>query len=234
MSIREDIQRPNPGDRVELFELDASVLGGSVSRFCSSVNEGASLVWQGNIYAPMPVEAGGFEVAAGGTLPTPTIRLADGFGIFRAMVRQYNDLVGAKFTRTVTFRRYLDGEPEADPAAHFPQDIFYVERKTKQLGIELEWQLAALSDQQGKLLPGRVVTKNICDYRYRLWDPDTLAFDYTNATCPYVDPVYFNELGEACAQAADACGQRFSDCVLRYGTRPLPFHGFPGVSDVRN
>ena len=234
MSIRADIQRPDPGDRVELFTLDAAVLGGSVHRFCSSVKEQAALVWQGNIYAPMPVEAAGFEVAAGGKLPTPIVRLADSLGLFRAMVRQYNDLVGAEFTRTVTFRRYLDGEPEADPAAHFPLDIFTVERKTKQLGIELEWQLAARMDQQGKKLPGRVVMKTICDYRYRIWNSDTVSFDYSNANCPYEDPVYFNDQGEACAQAADACGHLLSDCVLRYGKRPLPFRGFPGVADVRN
>lgn len=233
MSIKTDIQMPYAGDKVELFELDVTALGGSVHRFCSSVKESQSVVWQGNIYSPMPVMASGFDVVGGGKLPTPTLHLSDGFGIFRAMVREYNDLVGAKLTRTVTFRRYLDGEPDADPAAHFPLDIYYVDRKSKQAGVELEWQLAALMDQQGKMLPGRIVLKNICDYVYRLWDPLEVAFDYSAATCPYTGTRYFDKTGAACLRAEDDCGHHLADCVLRYVRLPLPFHGFPGVANVR-
>jgi len=231
--LKTDIQLPAPGAKVELFILDATRLGGGINRMCSSVKESQAIVWQGNIFTPTPITATGFEVAGGGKLPTPTVQLGDGFGLFRAMVRQYNDLVGAKFTRYVTFRKYLDGEPEANPNEHYPPDIFYIDRKSRQQGPIIEWQLAALMDQQGKSLPGRIVVKTNCDYVYRIFDAETVAFDYTVATCPYQDPVFFNEAGESCAQADDACGHRLSDCVLRYGNRQLPFRGFPGVSDVR-
>lgn len=234
MSIREDIQKPAPGDLVELFVLDASVLGGSVHRFCSSVREAAAIIWQGNAYNPMPVKAEGFDVVAKGSLPTPTLELADGTGLFRAASRAYNDLVGAKFTRYKTYRKYLDGEPLADPNAHYPIDVFFIERKTKQMGVEIAWELAALTSTQGKRLPGRIILKDICDQRYRVWDPDLLDFDYAGVTCPYTGTDYFNELGQACAQADDNCGQRLSACQLRYGTDPLPFRGFPGVANVRN
>jgi lambda family phage minor tail protein L len=234
VSIKTDIQLPAPGDKVELYILDATVLGGSVHRMCSSIKDGQSIVWQGNIYSPMPIKAGGFEVVGGGKLPTPTLQLVDGYGLFRAMIRQYNDLVGAKFTRYVTFRKYLDNEPEADPLAYYPPDIYWIDRKTKQIGAELEWQLAALMDQQGKMLPGRTVLREPCNYIYRIWDAQTVSFDYTVATCPYEDPVYFNANGESCSAADDVCGQRLSDCVLRYGKQPLPYQAFPGVSDVRN
>ena len=221
MTIETDIQTPSPGDKVELFELDASILGGSVHRFCSSVNEGSAIAWQTNTYMPMPVIASGFDLVSKGALPTPTLKLRDATGIFRA-----------KLTRYQTFRKYLDGEAQADPNAHFPVDIYYVERKTKQIGIEIEWQLAAKMDQQGKKLPGRIVLKNVCDYVYRIWGGS--AFDYSKATCPYTGTDYFDQAGNVSAQADDVCGQRLSDCQLRYGKAALPFRGFPGVSNVRN
>jgi len=233
MSIREDIQKPAPGDLVELYVLDATALGGGINRFCSSVIEAAAIVWQGNVYSPMPVKAQGFDVVAKGSLPTPSLELADGSGLFRAALRNYNDLVGAKFTRYKTYRKYLDGEPLADPNAHYPVDIFYVERKTKQMGVDIAWELAALTSTQGKRLPGRTILKDVCDQTYRIWDADLGDFDYGDVSCPYTGTSYFDESGQACAQTADSCGQRLSDCQLRYGTDPLPFRGFPGVANVR-
>lgn len=237
MSLTADIQRPDlnrSGGRVELFVLDVSALGGAIHRVCSSINEGAPVQWQGNTYSPVPVEMTGFEVSGGGALPTPTLKLSDGFGVFRAMINAYNDLIGAKITRYVTYRKYLDGADEADPLAHFPEDIYYISRKSRQSGVVIEWQCAALMDQQGKKLPGRTLLKDICDQRYRIWDPDTSSFDYTNATCPYTGTNYFDEMGVVCAVEDDFCGQRLTDCILRYGTAALPFRGFPGVSHVRN
>jgi len=237
MTLHADIQQPDlnkSGGRVELFELDATVLGGSITRFCSSVYEGTALTWQGNVYSPLPVEASGFEVSGGSSLPTPSLTLSDGLGLFRDMIRTYNDLVGAKVTRTVTFRKYLDGMPDASPTEYFPQDIYYVERKVRQQGAVIEWELSALMDQQGKKLPGRTIMKVACDYRYRIWDTETAAFDYTDVTCPYTGTRYFTEAGAATPSTTDACGHKLSDCVLRYLTAPLPFHGFPGVSHVRN
>lgn len=235
MSIATDIQKLSPGDKVSLFVLDTSALGGSLYRMCSAVDDGSPVMWQGYAYAPTPVEMAGFEVSSGQALPTPTLRLSDESGIFRALARELNDLIGAKITRYVTYRKYLDGEPDADPLAHFPVDVFYVSRKTKQHGITVEWQCAALMDQQGKQLPGRTVLRDICDQRYRVWDASTSVFDYTDATCPYAGDGYFDDSGVACQAAADSCGQRLTDCILRYGAAGvLPFRGFPGVLNVRN
>ncbi len=109
MTIASDIQKLAPGNLVELFELDASAIGGTVYRFHAGTNELQSpVVWQGNIYTPYPVEASGFEWSGRGTLPQPQVRVANIFGLISALCLQHDDLVGAKLIRRRTFVKYLD------------------------------------------------------------------------------------------------------------------------------
>jgi len=116
MTIQSDIQSLTPGAIVELFELDATVVGGAVTRYHAGRNGLLNpLVWQGNTYDPFPIQAGGFEQNAQGTLPRPKVQISnithmvDGqqynVGV---LVHAYEDLVGAKLTRRRTLVKYLD------------------------------------------------------------------------------------------------------------------------------
>ena len=105
---------------VHLFELDLALIGGPVYRFTSSTLETKPVSFGGEIYSPSPVEASGFEMTSQGTLPRPTIKVANVAGIFSAAINEFGDLVGCVIRRIRTFRRFLDGEADADPDAHFP------------------------------------------------------------------------------------------------------------------
>lgn len=109
--IASDIQKLSPGDIVDLFELDATALGGGVTRYyAGNVADGvySDLVWQGQTYVAFPLMASGFSLQTQGTLPRPHVRIANVSGLIGAELQQYDDLVGAKVTRRRTLVKYLD------------------------------------------------------------------------------------------------------------------------------
>jgi len=109
VSIASDVQSATPGAIIDLYELDASAVGGGLTRYHPGRNANMRpIVWQGNTYTPFPVEATGFELNVRGTLPRPTIRFANINGFIGSLVHQYDDLVGAKITRKRTLAKYLD------------------------------------------------------------------------------------------------------------------------------
>jgi lambda family phage minor tail protein L len=232
-SLSETQQKSSPGDFLQLFVLDATALGGTVLRFVLGAGDiGATVTWQGEVYTAAPVEAEGFEVNGQGSLPTPKIKIANINGALQGMIRDHGDLVGALVTRTRVFAQNLDGASEADPTAHYPPDIYRVERKIAMNKIYVEWELSAALDQQGVMLPRRQVLRDYCDKRYRFWGGS--VFDYTKATCPYTGSACFNTQGNPVGAADDRCGKRLSDCKLRFGVNAvLPYGGFPGVARVR-
>jgi len=213
---------------VHLYELDTRLYDGPVYRFTSSAMENGPVAFGGLTYEPAPVEATGFEMSSEGTLPRPTIKVANVSGIFSAAIAEFGDLVGCTFRRIRTFRRCLDGEADADPEAHYPIDVFQIEQKTNQNRVYVEWTLKAAFDQEGRLLPGRQVLQGACTHVYRRWTGT--AFDYSMATCPYVGAGCFDTTGAATTPANDRCSKRLtSGCIRRFGSNPLPTRAFPGA-----
>ncbi len=221
--------------KVELWTLDGTSHGAGVLRWTSGTVSDQPVVFAGNTYPPTPIEADGFEWSGSGPLPTPRLRIANVNLVITGLLQQFNDLVGATVTRLRTLTRFLDGQPGADPTAHWPLDVYRVERKSAQNKVYVEWELAAAMDQEGRLVPGRQVTR-LCDQRYRVWDPDTQTFDYSQATCPYVGAASFDRFGNPVASGADdVCNKQLtSGCKVRFGDNAiLPFRGFPGVARAR-
>ena len=116
----DELQKINPSAKIELFEfhLVQAIHGSSdVKRFYSGVgtNNFNNIVFQGNTYLPIPMEANGFEYAATRTkLPRPTVRISNLNSNFTALmiaantVTPKNDLNNCKFVRIVTMMKYLD------------------------------------------------------------------------------------------------------------------------------
>jgi hypothetical protein len=102
------------------------------------------------------------------------------------------DLLGATLTRLRTFRRFLDGEPDADPTAHFEPDIWRLERKTRQDAVLVEWELASVLEQEGRRLPGRQMLRDLCSHSYRRGTSS--GFDYAAAAAPSSAPPAGGEL----------------------------------------
>lgn len=227
MGIREDIQKLATEALIELFVLDATALGGTVSRFHAGTNQlKGAVVWQGQTYAAMPVEATGFEFTGKGTVPRPTLRAQNVDGLIGASCDTYDDLIGATVTRKRTFAKYLDVvnfpgavNPSADPAAAFPDDVYFIHRKALQSKHLVEFELAAAWDVQGVQLPRRQIIQHLCSWIYR-----SAECGYTGAAVATIEDVPTGIL------AQDQCGKRIASCKLRFGTTaPLPFGGFPGA-----
>lgn len=229
--IKSDIQKLAPGAIVDLFEIDATALGGSVIRLHNGVNElGNDVVWQGNVYTRFPVEAGGFARSGQGAMPRPTMKIANINGLAGALVRELRDLCGAKVTRRRTFVKYLDAvnfpgnvNPQADPNVGFPNEVWLVDRKTAENGIYVEFELSAAFDVQGVKLPRRQCIQNVCTWMYR------------SAECGYTGgPVSDKNDNPTANPALDQCGKRLASCRQRFGQfEPLSFGGMPGVGLIR-
>lgn len=222
-------QQPALDEFIELFELDATILGGSVYRFVSSAYASSPVTWQGNTYSPIPFQASGFASDGTGLLPTPHLKVANIDLAFSGVAIAFSDLVGCTVTRHRTFRRFLDGQGSADPTAEFAPDVFRIDRKVAQNKIFVEWELAAVIDQEGRVLPGRPILQSACVFRYRHWTG--ASFDYTNATCPYVGSGNFDINGNSVVGGAnDVPSKRIDTCCKVRFSGTLPFGGFPGVA----
>lgn len=212
---------------VTMYELDTTALGGTVYRFHPGMNAlKADLVWQGATYTAFPLEASGFEQKANGGLPRPTLRTSNVDGAIGALIAQYRDLVGAKVTRRRTLAMYLDAvnfpggsNPTANPSAHFPDDVFFVDRKAKENAQMVEFELAAASDCHGVLIPNRAIVAGSCMWTYK------------GTECGYSGgPVATWGDVATSDPLLDSCGKRLSSCKLRFGaTAILPYGGFPAA-----
>jgi lambda family phage minor tail protein L len=238
MSLHPDlaslVQQPAPGDLVELFVFDGTPIGASIFRYTAGNIDDEPVLFDGNPYIPIPINAEGFEYNGKGTLPTPTIAISNIENIASALNISYNDFVGATVIRIRTFKEFLDGQPGADPTAVFPYDIFTIERKKNQNKLYVEWELAASLDQQGAMLPGRQALRDVCMHRYRYWNGS--QFVYTDATCPYTGSNYFDEENNSTLlPEEDRCSKSLTGCKLRFGDHePLYTTALPGIKRFGN
>ena len=230
--LDEAIQSLQPGDLVELFQLDATPLGGPVYYFTSTSFGTDAVLFDGNTYTPIDIQAENFEWNGQGSLPTPVVRISNATRVASAAVIEFNDLLGAIFIRIRTFRQFLDNGDSPDSDSVFPIEVYRVERKAKQNKVLIEWELSSPMDQQGRQIPARQYVRDSCPWIYRYWDASAGEFDYTQATCPYTGTQYFNAQGETVTDPAlDRCSKQLTTgCRKRFGTTgELPFGGFPGI-----
>lgn len=232
MTARSDAQRLESGRIVTLYTLDLTVIGGTdVLRFTADgPNElGGDIVWGGQSYVRFPIEAEGFERAGSGALPRPRLRVANVTGLIGALAIGMDDLLGARLMRERTFVRYLDaanfaaGNPEADHNQYLDREVWFMDRKSAENPVFIEWELAAAFDVAGVMLPRRQFVQNLCTWRYR------------GPECGYTGgPVADRNDRPTADPAKDACGKRLASCQLRFGQyAELPFGGFPGVGLIR-
>lgn len=186
MTLAVDVQSLELTAIVELFELDATIAGGGVSYFHAGTNGlGTPVVWQGNSYLPLPVEAEGFDVSASGEEPRPVLRVANIDGLFSLELRMLDDLIGARVTRRRTLAKYLDAvnfaggvNPSADPDQHWPDDVFLVNRKAVENESIIEFELGSPAEVRGAMLPAWQIIGSLCRWRqmglYK--DPDTCGW----------------------------------------------------------
>lgn len=176
-----DIQKVNPSAIIELFTLtlDNTLHGATtVYRFHAGTNLDANgkIVWAGNDYLRFPVQATGFAYKKG-QLPRPVLTVSNmgslSISAILLTVNQTtpgNDLTGAKVVRIRTMAKFLDaanfsgatnpfGTP--DNTAEFPQEIYYIDRKSAENREVVSWELAAVFDLAGIRSPKRQCTRSL-------------------------------------------------------------------------
>lgn len=234
MTIASHIQGFDLGGRVTLFQLDLTMFGLNVLHLAPGTAGATAVGYGGELYAPHPITAEGFELSTSGPLPRPTLQVANIDNSFTALVEQNDDLQGALLTRIRTYARYLDDGPEPDGDVHLPLDIYQLSLKTAHTRDVIQWDLTAMMDQEGVQLPGRQVIRDYCDHVTRRWDPDANAFDYSRATCPYTG-IARDVTGAPCANADEVFSKRLSTCCqARFGVNAvLPTRAFPGVARLK-
>lgn len=214
---------------IDLFTVDIAVLlpagsaEQSIYRFCNwTQTNGADVVYDGNTYTPLPLQANGFELNTSGQLERPSITFANVGLAITGLTNTYDDLVGATVKRIRTLTTYLDGQPDADPDAYWGPDEWIVEQKTNENKLSVTFQLSVPFDLEGRSLPGRRLLREQCQWIYR----DNIGCHYNGAS--YWD-ANDNVVGTL---AQDVCGKRLESCRLRFGSGSrLPFGGFPGLVD---
>lgn len=232
--IKQESQKLDPSAILSLFTLDTSSLGGPVMYFTQSSKAYGPVTYQTIDYDPVDVEFDGLETTGVGAFPTPKIRLTNTNGVVQALVNTYGDLNGCLVKRLRTYARFLDGEPDADANSFFGPDIYRVERKVDDNPEFIEWELSTSIDQEGTMIPGRVIIKNTCMWRYRFWRPELNSgaggFDYSLAQCPYTGAQSYDVNDQPVTNDKDQPSRTLNCCRTRFGAdQPLPFGGFPGV-----
>ena len=175
-----DLQKINPSSVIELFTLEiTAALHGSNATYRfhagTNYNSNADIIWAGNQYLKMPIEAEGFAYTRG-QLPRPTLVVSNALNTITAILLTVNqttagnDLTGATVTRIRTLARYLDaanfpgssnpfGTP--DSTAEFPQEIYKIDRKSSENRETVTFELAAVFDLGGVRAPKRQCTRSI-------------------------------------------------------------------------
>lgn len=233
-SVYADLSVLAPDAIIELFELrlDNNLHGSSnITRWHNGCNVGmlGAIRWNANDYLSMAVAAEGFEQNSSGTLPRPTLSLANTDGLMTAFlfdvneVTPHNDLGGAEVRRIRTLKRYLDDEATADPNAQWPVEIWYIDRKASENRDVVSFELASKFDLAGQFVPKRQLIANVCQWAYR------------SSECSYNGSNYWDaENNPTGSIATDRCGKSLTSCKLRFGENAeLPFGSFPSAGKVR-
>ena len=224
-SIQEQLQSLEPSAIIELFELELTEAVNGVDQtyyYHAGTNElTANIVFNGITYTAYPIEVEGFQVTSKGTLPRPSMTIANANNAISSLLALYNPLQ-AKVKRIRTCKKFLDavnfssGNATADPTAKFEDEIWYIDRVANENPQVVEFELTSKLDLTNLALPRRQILEH-CPWQYK------------STECGYIGTAAFDLNDKPTTAANDQCGKRYSSCVKRFPTGLLPFGGFPGA-----
>lgn len=229
--ITADVQTLEPGKFIELFEFDATGIGGDLVRFHAHL-QAEGIWWQGEEYLPWPIQVEGLGMDSGQP-SQPKLGVSNINGSITALCLLYDDLVGAKLTVRRTLSKYLDsinfpdGNPDADPTQEMPLEVWYVERKAAETPEIVEFELSSALDFNGVTLPRRRIIATRCGW--------LSIGGYRGPYCGYSGgPVAMADGTPTADPLLDRCGGLVSDCKLRFGEEgELSYGGFPAADLMR-
>jgi lambda family phage minor tail protein L len=246
-AVERELYSLEPSAIIELFELHLTLAVNGVDLvyyFHAGTNElsanpatmpadKTNIVFGGVAYPAVPIEVEGFAVTAKGTLPRPTMTIANANTAISALLGAYNPLQ-AEVRRIRTCKKFLDAvnfasgsNPTADPTAIFNggYESWYIDRVAAENPQLVQFELIGKLDLTNLRLPGRQVVEH-CQWEYK------------GAECRYKPGKMFDLQNREVTDASqDQCNKTIKACKLRYpkgegiGTTKnlLPFGGFPGA-----
>ncbi|MBD1602073.1 phage minor tail protein L [Pseudomonas typographi] len=227
-SIYEDVQKLEPGQYVELFELDLTAIDGDVYYFHGYTRVGG-ITWQGVGYSPWPIKVEGMGMTGEGQQSNPTLSVGNVTGFITALCATYKDLVDGKITRHRTLGRYLDavnfpeGNPEADPDEYFTDDVYTIDQKQGADPATVSFVLKSPLIATDRQLPGRQIVANCCQW--------LVIGGYRGTYCAYTGSAYFTDKDVATDDPAkDMCSGTLTGCKLRFGANnQLRYGSYPSA-----
>ena len=146
---------------IELYELDATVLGGGIWHFTNNVDvNGNSVLFGNTFYMALPIKTEGWDFTSTGQTPKPTLTVSNVNKTLLGAVSTLGDLVGAKLTRYRTYEKYLASGSSPDGSKYIGPDVYLIEQKVGHNKNFITWQMTSIIDRMGMKLPRRQVLKD--------------------------------------------------------------------------
>lgn len=189
--------------------------------FCNWIQtEGSTVRFGGNVYAPLPYKAEGFQIRNEGVPPNPSITIANIGLEITSLVNSYDDLLGCRLIRRRVLARHLDDGAAPDLDARWPDEVWFIQRKAAESKLTVTFELSTPFDLDGVTLPRRRALRYACPWVYR------------GEECGYTGrPVADVKDKKTSNPNKDKCGKRVTSCRLRFGgSKDLPYGGFPGLT----
>jgi len=253
--VERELHSLEPSAIIELFQLHltAAVNGvDTVYYFHAGTNQvSENIVFtdafvepnKARTYSAVPIEVDGFEVTTKGTLPRPSMKIANANGAITALLNAYNPL-RAEVRRIRTCKKFLDAvnftsgtNSTADPTAVFNggPESWYIDRVATENPQVVEFELVGKLDLTNLRLPARQVVEH-CPWIYKGTEcgyvpKEGRTFDLNNDPTDWDDELR-DSPGDQCAKNLRACELRFpkvDTCGIGPDGKLLPFGGFPGA-----
>ena len=256
--LAEELLRLAPTAIIDLFEIQLTQAVNGVNDILhyhagkNGLTE--DIKFGGQTYPAVPVEIDGFEFSAKGTLPRPTLRVANVNNAITSLMLLYNPLA-AEVRRIRTFAKFIDTTNfDTNPTFTKESDVedalitqggdtlieqtfndtadpdakivetWYIDRISSENPQFVEFELAPKLDLTNLALPRRTI-EEFCPWTYR----GGRECPYVGDDCFTIDDQPITTGTQAQKEAADVCGKRLSSCQARFGPENLPFGGFYGA-----
>ena len=172
-ATQHEMTRLTQSARVALWEMDLTGIGGERYFFCDELNEkGEPVTWQGRQYQAYPIQGSGFELNSKGTSARPTLTVSNLYGMVTRLAETLQSLAGGTVVRRMVYTRFLDaenfvnGNSEADPAQEVVSR-WQIEQCSDLTAVSATFVLAAPTETDGALFPGRIMLADTCTWTYR-------------------------------------------------------------------
>lgn len=260
MTIQNDVQKLEPGQKIRLIEVDGSAFGavGSYNNanqpqpfryHCNTIPfteaeiqaaggdenklPAKPVYFGGNRYDAWPYEINGISSSSDGQSAEPVLRVANINGAITALCLHYDDMVQAKVTIIDTFAHYLDPRnfsPAVNPTADATQAFKQV------------FYIDAKTSEDNELVEFKLASP--MDLQGLMIPTRQILGICTWACrngyrsghgCTYNGTKYFKLNGDPTADPSqDKCSGLLMDCKKRFGENAqLDYGGFPGASLLR-